>query len=479
MGFKKTFFKNVAVFGGFSYLSWVFDTLISTIILSRFLGPKEYGFVALINIFSGFILLFSNTGLSYGVIRSDYGLKYQKIVFSLSIWIGLVLTLLMCLLAYPITLIYDKPALFWPTIVISLQFFSNSFNIVPLAILEKKLEFKYIGFINFIVVIFTIACMIIMAAMGFSYWSLIVPSVIQPLFRHILLERKVRFGFHLYGWKLTKLGYSKVRSLLESISLFNFVNYFARNADNFAVGKVYGDFSLGLYDRAYKFIFMARRLVNTVVGPVLFPSLNDARIKGEDYRSHFLDILGMINLINISISLPLVLFAKPLTLVLWGKDWLGVADFLPYVGAIIPMQTMQIASNDLYMIEKKERAYLTLGIPLSLILVAGIVIGAFFSALDILRFYSLAFILVQVPVSLYFGHYRVLKFSASQIMKFWGPKIILTILLVFSIWFGNLVITSIIIILYVLDTLVFRFKDLREIFIMVKDKLLKPKKNSK
>ena len=88
MGFKKTFFKNVAVFGGYSYISWIFDTLISTIILSRFLGPKEYGFVALINIFSGFIFLFSNTGLSYAIIRSEYGLKYQRIVFNLAIWIG-------------------------------------------------------------------------------------------------------------------------------------------------------------------------------------------------------------------------------------------------------------------------------------------------------------------------------------------------------------------------------------------------------
>lgn len=473
MGFKKTFFKNVAVFGGYSYLSWIFDTLVSTIILSRFLGPKEYGFVALISIFSGFVLLFSNTGLSYAVIRSEYGLTFQKLIFNLSVWIGVFLCLLLCILAYPITLIYDKPALFWPTIVISVQFLTNSFNIVPLAILEKKLEFKYIGIINFIVVLFTVASMVIMAALGCSYWSLIAPLVIQPLFRHILLERKTRFGFHLYGWKYTKLAYFKVHTLFKSISIFNLINYFARNADNFAVGKIYGDVSLGLYDRAYKFIFMARRLINTVVGPVLFPSLHDARLKGEDYRSHFLDILGIINLLNIVIAVPLIVLAKPLTLLLWGKDWVGVADFLPYVGALIPLQTLQIASNDLYMIEKKEKSYLTLGIPLSLILVAGIIVGSFFSALDILRCYALSFILVQVPVSLYFGHYKILNFSSRQIWKFWAPKIIMTILLLFSIWFGNLAITSVILVFYIAETLVFRYKDLKEIFILIKGKLLK------
>jgi O-antigen/teichoic acid export membrane protein len=473
VGFKKTFFKNVAVFGGYSYLSWIFDTLVSTIILSRFLGPKEYGFVAIINIFSGFILLFSDTGLSYAVIRSDYGLTFQKIIFNLCVWIGMVLCIALALLAYPISLIYNNPNLFWPIIVVSVQFFSFSINIVPKAILQKRFEFKFIGRMNFIVVLFTITSMIIMAVLGCSYWSLIIPVVIQPLIRHIFLEYKTKFGFHLYGWKLTKLGYSKVKSVLGNVSIFNFINYFARNADNFAVGKFYGEASLGLYDRAYKFIYMSVRLINTVMGPVLFPSLKEAKSKGEDYRSHFLDILGMINFVNLAISVPLVLFAKPITLILWGKEWIGVADFLPYVGAMIPMQTMLIAAMDLYMLDNKEKAYITLGIPLSLILVVGIVVGTFFSPLYILRCYALSFILIQIPVSLYFGHYKILGFTLNQIFKFWGPKIIITALLIFSIWFGNIITTSIIMVFYIFETVFFRFKDIKEVFFSIKDKLLK------
>jgi O-antigen/teichoic acid export membrane protein len=79
MGFKKKFFKNIAAFGGYSYLTWFLETILSTVILSRFLEPKEYGFVALISIFSGFILLFSNTGLAQSIIRSEYGLTFQRI----------------------------------------------------------------------------------------------------------------------------------------------------------------------------------------------------------------------------------------------------------------------------------------------------------------------------------------------------------------------------------------------------------------
>ena len=478
MGVKKTFFKNAAVFSGYSYISWFFDSLVSTVILSRFLTPEEYGFVALINIFSGFIALFANTGLSYAIIRSDYGLTYQKIVFNLTTWIGLVLAISLVLLAYPITLIYGKPDLFWPTVVISIQFITNSVNIVPLAILEKRLDFSYIGLINLISVLFTIALMIIMAVLDFSYWSLIVPLVIQPLFKHILIERRVKFGFHIYGWKLIKLALKKVRSLLENISIFNFINYFARNADNFAIGKFYGEVSLGLYDRAYKFLYMARRLVNATLGPVLMPSLMDAKSKGEDIKSHFLDILGMLNFINFIIAVPLILFARPIVLILWGNDWIGVADFMPYIGAIIPLQTLSIAAMDLYVIEKKERALVTLEIPLTMTLIVGIVVGTFFSALHIIRFYALAFILIQTPLSLYFGHYKLFKYPAGQILKFWTPKLLIPTGLVFSIWFGNVYISAALLALSFIETLATQGKDIKEIFVLIKGKLSSSKNKS-
>jgi O-antigen/teichoic acid export membrane protein len=475
MGIKKVFFKNAAVIGGYNYISWFLDSLVSTIILSRFLTPKEYGFVAIITIFSGFIALFSNTGLSYAIIRSDYGPKYQRIVFSLTLWIGLVLGIAMCLLAYPITLLYGNPNLFWPTIVIALQFVTNSINIVPLAILEKKLDFNYIGFIGLISVVFTIGLMILMAVLGFSYWSLIVPLVLQPLLRHIFIERRTKFGFHLYGWKLTKLGLKKVRSLLENFSIFNFINYFARNADNFAVSKFYGDVNLGLYDRAYKFLYMGRRLVNAALGPVLMPSLINAKSQGEDIKPHFIDIMGMLNFINIFVAIPLILFAKPLVLILWGKDWIGVADFLPYIGAIIPMQTLSIAAMDLYVIEKKERALITLEIPLTMTMILGIAIGAFFSTLHILRFYSLSFVLIQTPLSLYFGHYKLFKFTPWQILKFWTPKVLLTAGMIFSIWFGNIIITGILLGLFAFDTIFFHYKDVVEIILVIKARLFKNK----
>jgi Zn-dependent protease with chaperone function len=103
--------------------------------------------------------------------------------------------------------------------------------------------------------------------------------------------------------------------------------------------------------------------------------------------------------------------------------------------------------------------------------VIGIIIGALFSALHVIRFYALAFTLIQMPVSLYFGHYRILKFPASQILRFWLPKVIIANLLIFSIWFGNFYTTSFVTLLLFIETFYKRQNDLQKIYALVIKKI--------
>ncbi len=471
MGFKKTFLKNAAVFSGFGSAG-MFLEFVSTMILSRFLTKEEYGFVAIISIFSGFISMFANTGLSHGVIRSDYGYHFHKLVFNLSVWIGVGLTVCLCLLSVPISILFENKLLVLPTIIISVQFIGGALTIVPNSILEKRLDFKYIGKLNLFLTLFVILSMNIMAIAGLSYWALIIPPIVKPFIQYLFLERKVKFGIHLYGWKMTKMGFQKVKSLIRSISIFNIINYFARNTDNYVLGKYYGEGELGLYNRAYKFLYLVIKLINTNMGPVLFPSLKDAQNRGEDIKPYFLNILGVMSLIAMVVSVPLIVFPKELSYLLWGSQWVEVANYLPYIGAIIPLQTLTISAMDLYMLAKKERVYLTLGIPMSLILVAGIVAGAFYSSYHVIRFYALAFVVVQIPVDLFFGHYRILKFSAKQIVYFWMPKVILTTGMIFSIWQFNRIITAILVVAYITFDLLQYGKDIFKIILAGKEQAM-------
>ncbi len=448
MSFKKTLLKNVAVFGSYDYITLVLE-FISTMILSRLLLPEEYGFVAIIVIFSGFIEIFSNAGLSQAIIRTDYGAKFFRLIFSFSVWISFALFMVMALLAYPISLFYENKDLFLASILIAIQFITNSFTIVPSAILLKKLRFNEVGKFKLFSHLIYLVLMIFMAYLGYSYWSLIVPGILRPIFFYFFLERKIKFGVWIYGWKHTKLSFKYITNILKSYSLFNVINYWARNVDNFLIGKVYGEFELGIYSRAYRFLSLGIRLINSVFGNVLFPSLKKEIEEGKDYKEGFLEIVGIIHFLGLLFATALVVFPEFLVKILWGENWLKVADFMPYFGAIIPLQTSSIASMDLYVLNKKEKALISIGIPSSLILVVAIVFGAFFSSIHIARFYALMFVVIQLPFLLIFGHNKILGFEQKKIILFWGPKIVLTFAILLSLWFFPQLFTNIIVIVYI------------------------------
>ncbi len=110
MSFRKKLFKNIIILGGYSYFTQILSFL-SSIVLSRLLVPSEYGLIALIAVFTGFIGQFSDAGLSYIIIRSDYKELFYSTIHYLAVIIGVVLTIIVIALAYPIAIFYKNPLL--------------------------------------------------------------------------------------------------------------------------------------------------------------------------------------------------------------------------------------------------------------------------------------------------------------------------------------------------------------------------------
>lgn len=421
MSFKKNFFKNLLTFGGYNYATQIFNFL-ATIILARLLLPQEYGFVALIAVFTEYIKMFTDAGLSYAIIRSDYKYTYYKAVHSLSILIGVILFLLMIGLAFPIAYFYKDNNLILPTIVFSTIFIVQSMGVVPYAIHTKELRFNYVGKARMIGSIVSILLTILMAALGASYWSLIIPQIVMVSVNYYLTNRDLKIK-PSFSWVHIRVGLKKTKSLIGNLSIFNSINYWSRNADNLIVGKIYGTSDLGIYNRGYRLLSLALSLITGLFGTVLYPSLKKYKSTGGDVNREYLGILGVISLINLPVGLPLILFPQKFVLILWGPNWLPVAELLPYFGLLILGQTLISTAGHIFVLYERERTLTLLGIIQSIVLVAAIAVGAFISIKMLIVFYSIAYLLVVVPTTLYLGFYKSFKYSFKDIIVFWGPKL--------------------------------------------------------
>jgi teichuronic acid exporter len=433
-GFKKGLFKNLLVSGGFTYLSQGINFL-SSVIVSRRLSPRDYGLVGLITVFTGFILVFSDGGLSYALIRSDFGRTYQRVLNNLSWILGFILFSITIALAYPISYFYKSHQILLPTVVLAFTFLFRSLSLVQGAILAKNLDFAYIGKITLLGMVISVIVTIVLAYSGAGFWALVFPQIINAIILTIFYERKVKLGFKIYPLNYLIVCFKHTRKLIASILSFNAVNYWARNSDNLIAGKWYGAAQLGLYARAYTLLQLPLVLISGLFSNILFPSLKKLQQQGGNVESEYYFVLRMISLLTFPLVLVLIAFPGPLVHLLWGHKWMQVTGFLPYFGILIYTQTLLSTVGQLMVLQGKERQFMITGWVSAVFLVSGIVYGSTRSLVGVSQFYTLSYLLLVLIFNVIYAYVKVLKFNAYNVFLFWAPKLLISQLLWVSVYF--------------------------------------------
>lgn len=419
---RKTIYKNIAISGSYTYANQAIS-FIAMIFLARLLSPADYGTIALILVFSAFINIFQDNGILQAVIRGNKDdSEYLGKLNALSLIAGTIGTLFMWLLAIPISIFYSNTSLLLPTIVLGFSFLLNSFIIVPCAALQKEFAFKTIGKIQTVSNVIAICICGIAAYYGFSYWSLVIRELIYLLLQVIFLSavKKVRINFDVKEIRTTFL---HVRNLAASMIGFGIINYFSRNADKLLIGKVYAEEKLGIYNRAYSLILLSINLVSGVFNQVLLPSLEKqsiSKIKEEYYFSTSLIVAILFPVVIIFNIIP-----EKITLLLWGRNWVEVIPLLPYVGILIFSQCQINISGNFFILCNKENYLVRVAIINTVITTSAVIGGSMISFVDVIRYYTLSFIFLSVPLTVYVISCVILKDTLWSAIKFWFPKILI------------------------------------------------------
>jgi len=472
MSFKKVFVKNILVSGGYTYLSQAIS-FFSTIIISRYLDPESYGFVGIITIFIRFLTVFSDSGISLAIIRSDFLYTYHKSVDTLALLVGLVLCALTCLLAFPVSLFFHMPGLRLPMMVMSLSFIFKSMTLVRGALITKEMDFRFAGYVTLLTSVFTVIATIFMAYWGAGYWALVIPQTFSGLVTLILLEKKTRFKFHLYSWAHIRVSFRHTRKTIGNLMGFNMVNYWSRNLDNLMVGKMYGAGDLGIYNRAYNLLAFPLTLITGLITTVLYPSLNKIKHSAEAVRAEYLSILRLLGFISFPVSCILLLFGHQLVYLMWGESWMAVAKLLPYFGLLLLSQSLSSTFGNILVLLKKEKVLRINGWLSAVAVISGIVYGAFHSLLAIAQFYSLAFIVLVLPLNVFYVFVYAMKFPLKTMLQFWVPNILLSLGIWFSCYYNMEQAKLLLLLAFSLSMVLNARTELLKILQLLKDRLKK------
>ncbi len=121
-------------------------------------------------------------------------------------------------------------------------------------------------------------------------------------------------------------------------------------------------------------------------------------LEGGNVNEEYSSILGVISIINFPIGAILILMPNTFVRILWGSNWMQVADFLPYFGILILLQTLLSTAGSIYFLLEKERTFMYVGMVSAILMVLAIIIGSLYSVLTIAIAYTLCFLVLIVPI---------------------------------------------------------------------------------
>jgi len=331
-----------------------------TAILARLLSPDDFGLLGMATVFTGFMMIFSEMGVSSALIqKQDIDDDHLSSAFWLNVIVGVVLTLLLVAVSPLIALFYNQPALKPIIAVMSVGFIFASFSVIQLTILQREMDFKVIAKAELVSILIAGAVGIVMAFRGFGVWSLVGQFLTLHLFRSIVF-------WVLSSWRpQLKFSMKSIRDFIKfsaHMTGFNIINYLNRNIDYLLIGKFLGAEALGFYTLAYKIMLYPLQNISWVISKVLFPAFSMMQKDLERLRRSYLKVVKAVSLVTFPMMTVLLFSAEEVIIVIFGEQWAPVIPLIRIFCLCGAVQSINTLIGNIILSQGKSGLQLRLGL---------------------------------------------------------------------------------------------------------------------
>jgi len=290
------------------------------ILLARMLPPEDFGLLASAMIFIGLAETIGSLGMGSAVIqRPNLTEAQRRIAATLSLLMGLVLTLLVVALAPLLALAFDNTQVTLVVRVMAISLFLSALSAVSRGLLMRRLDFKLLFFIELVSYVSGYAGLSLLLVFNdFGVWSLVWGALLSIGLSSVLV---LWFEPLRLQWRLAR---EDVLSLLHfggGMSLNSIINYFAANVDYFAIGKFLNQHSLGLYSRAYHLVTLPLTKIATTLTSVMFPAYSEIQANPKRVREIYYRVIQVVSLVIFPVMMSFSASAEFIIVGLYGDNW--------------------------------------------------------------------------------------------------------------------------------------------------------------
>ena len=313
--------------------SWV-----STFIVIRILTPEDYGIMALAMMFVILGSLFSSGGFVTCLVKQhkrDYKLSSQ--IFSLSLIINIIVSLLVCFFASEIASFYANEALIDVLIVMAVGNIIHSFIIVPSAYLDIDMNFKSKAFSDSGSALVAAMVSLFLAYNDYGYWALVYAQIAMKVFQVLGYQysSSSRYFFTLnFSGSLAPLKFA-YHNQLNGLLWFSY-----NQMDVILIGRFLGVGMLGVYNVAKDIAampFLKVAALMNQVGFSAFASLKEDKSSADYYLGHS---LRLISLFAFPVFLGISSISDEIIDLLVGEKWAEAGPIIQMLCFVFPFRMM-------------------------------------------------------------------------------------------------------------------------------------------
>jgi PST family polysaccharide transporter len=370
-------------------------SILISAILARLLVPSDFGLIAMVVVFSNFVAIFSDFGLTSAIVQkreiSDEALSST---FWINVGLGALLTIALAASAPLIAAFYSEPRLTPLVVFISATFFIASFGNVQRALLQKSMNFKALAVIGICATGISGPIAVFLAFSGYGVWSLAWYTVLSTSITVVFTWIYARWVPHFL------LGLQHMKGLLgfgANLTGFSFVDYFARNLDNLLIGRFLGPAPLGFYNLAYNLLLFPLYNVSDVVGRVMFPALSIIQHDKQVVREAYVTANRYIAVVSLPLMIWVLVSAPQLIRVVYGPRWISAIPLVQILALTAAAQSILATIGWIFLSQGRTDVLFKLGIVMTSIFGISFVVGLRWGVLGVAIAYTIATYFLAYP----------------------------------------------------------------------------------
>ncbi|MFC1653873.1 lipopolysaccharide biosynthesis protein [Patescibacteria group bacterium] len=314
--------------------SWLFSHtaiaraggLLKTAIIARILTPTQFGVFGIASLSLGLLETFSETSIDQALIqKKDLSEKDLTTAWYISILRGFAISLILFLSAPLISSFFKDDSASMYIKAIALAPLIRNFANPKISLLRRKLKFKKEFIMRTITTFVEVSVGVIVSIYTKSPWGL-VASIVSGAISDVIISFIIISP--------PKISLPDKRSGKELVSFSSWlwassiIEYLVSQGDDILVGKILGVRQLGFYQNAFKIASLPATQVTNIASQVVYPAFSSIQDNKERLKRAFKKSFITTSGLALLASAAIILFAKPLTLIILGEQWIEIVPAL-------------------------------------------------------------------------------------------------------------------------------------------------------